>query len=35
VPSDRDPSRRAAETRSFGTTKKEVLALATPATPTS
>ena len=28
VPSDRDPSRRAAETRSFGTTKKEVLALA-------
>ena len=28
VPSDRDPSRRAAVTRSFGTTKKEVLALA-------
>jgi hypothetical protein len=28
VPSDRDPARRAAETRSFGTTKKEVLALA-------
>ena len=24
VPSDRDPARRAAETRSFGTTKKEV-----------
>ncbi len=28
VPSDKDPSRRAAETRSFGTTKREVLALA-------
>jgi transposase len=28
VPSDRDPSRRAAETRSFGTTRREVLALA-------
>jgi transposase len=28
VPSDGDPARRAAETRSFGTTKKEVLALA-------
>ena len=28
VPSDRDPSRRAAETRTFGTTKREVLALA-------
>jgi transposase len=28
VPSDKDPSRRAQETRSFGTTKKEVLALA-------
>jgi transposase len=28
VPSDRDPARRAAETRSFGTTKREVLALA-------
>jgi transposase len=28
VPSDRDRSRRAAETRSFGTTKREVLALA-------
>jgi transposase len=28
VPSGRDPSRRASETRSFGTTKKEVLALA-------
>ncbi len=28
VPSDRDPARRAAETRSFGTTRKEVLALA-------
>jgi transposase len=28
VPSDNDPARRAAETRSFGTTKKEVLALA-------
>ncbi len=28
VPSDRDPARRMAETRSFGTTKKEVLALA-------
>ena len=28
VPSDRDPVRRMAETRSFGTTKKEVLALA-------
>ena len=27
VPSDRDRSRRAAETRSFGTTKREVLAL--------
>ncbi len=28
VPSDADPARRAAETRSFGTTKREVLALA-------
>jgi len=28
VPSDKNPARRAAETRSFGTTKKEVLALA-------
>jgi transposase len=28
VPSGRDPARRAAETRSFGTTKREVLALA-------
>jgi hypothetical protein len=28
VPSDRDPARRAAETRTFGTTKREVLALA-------
>jgi transposase len=28
VPSDRDPARRAQETRSFGTTRKEVLALA-------
>jgi len=28
VPSDKDPSRRAQETRSFGTTKKQVLALA-------
>lgn len=28
VPSDADPSRRAAETREFGTTKREVLALA-------
>jgi len=28
VPSDKDPARRAQETRSFGTTKKEVLALA-------
>jgi transposase len=28
VPSDRDPVRRAAETRSFGTTRREVLALA-------
>jgi transposase len=28
VPSDRDRSRRAAETRSFGTTRREVLALA-------
>jgi transposase len=28
VPSDKDPARRAAETRSFGTTKKQVLALA-------
>jgi transposase len=28
VPSDKDPARRMAETRSFGTTKKEVLALA-------
>jgi hypothetical protein len=28
VPSDGDPARRAAETRSFGTPKKEVLALA-------
>ena len=27
VPSDRDPARRAAETRTFGTTKREVLAL--------
>jgi transposase len=26
VPSDKDPARRVAETRSFGTTKKEVLA---------
>ena len=28
VPSDKDPARRAPETRSFGTTKREVLALA-------
>src|SRR5215470_13009342 len=28
VPSDKDRSRRAAETRSFGTTRREVLALA-------
>jgi len=28
VPSDRDPSRRMAETREFGTTRREVLALA-------
>ena len=28
VPSDKDPARRMAETRSFGTTKREVLALA-------
>ena len=28
VPSDKDPSRRASETRAFGTTKREVLALA-------
>ena len=28
VPSDKDPARRASETRSFGTTKREVLALA-------
>jgi transposase len=28
VPSDKDPSRRMAETRSFGTTRREVLALA-------
>jgi transposase len=28
VPSDRDPARRMQEIRSFGTTKKEVLALA-------
>ncbi|MFY9863567.1 MAG: IS110 family transposase [Trebonia sp.] len=28
VPSDKDPSRRMAETRTFGTTKREVLALA-------
>jgi len=28
VPSDRDPARRAAETRTFGTTKREALALA-------
>ena len=28
VPSDRDPARRAARTRTFGTTKREVLALA-------
>src|SRR5262249_59493293 len=28
VPSDANPARRAAETRSFGTTKREVLALA-------
>jgi transposase len=27
VPSDRDPARRASETRSFGTTRREVLAL--------
>jgi transposase len=28
VPSDKDPSRRASETRAFGTTRREVLALA-------
>ncbi len=28
VPSDKDPARRAAETRAFGTTRREVLALA-------
>jgi hypothetical protein len=28
VPSDRDPARRMQETRSFGTAKREVLALA-------
>jgi transposase len=28
VPSDKNPARRAAETRSFGTTRREVLALA-------
>ena len=28
VPSDKDPARRMAETRSFGTTRREVLALA-------
>ena len=28
VPCDRDPSRRMAETRTFGTTRREVLALA-------
>jgi len=28
VPSDKDPARREAETRSFGTTNREVLALA-------
>src|SRR5258708_9515238 len=28
VPSDKDPARRAQETRTFGTTKREVLALA-------
>ena len=28
MPSDKDPARRVAETRNFGTTKKEVLALA-------
>jgi len=28
VPSDNNPARRAQETRSFGTTKREVLALA-------
>lgn len=28
VPSDKDPARRASETREFGTTKREVLALA-------
>jgi hypothetical protein len=28
VPSDKDPARRAAETRSVGTTRREVLALA-------
>jgi hypothetical protein len=28
VPLEKDPARRAQETRSFGTTKKEVLALA-------
>ncbi|HEX5296397.1 MAG TPA: hypothetical protein VFW50_05370, partial [Streptosporangiaceae bacterium] len=27
-PSDKDPARRAAETRTFGTTRREVLALA-------
>ncbi len=28
VPSEKDPARRASETRSFGTTRREVLALA-------
>jgi hypothetical protein len=28
MPSDKNPARRAAETRSFGTTRREVLALA-------
>jgi transposase len=28
VPSDKNPARRASETRSFGTTRREVLALA-------
>jgi len=28
VPSEKDPSRRASETREFGTTRREVLALA-------
>ena len=28
VPSEKDPARRAAETRSFGATRREVLALA-------